>query len=941
MPEFHTEAEFVVFTGAAATTATTYRLTSVDGQSSLLITGTGFTYSDGVPTGGTITSVAHVITATDAPIFTIANINVSMADLGALMNDIFAVRSQIAWLADVDPDGDIILSTDTQIRLPNLDGTFTDIVGTGFPVPAQGQPVGTVTAIRHIAADGTTVLETVDIDETLAVVASAIFEDLASDTLFLLLNEGSNTVTGGGPITIGDTTFHGPMYDGDGDDTINGGGPTGVTYVEFEHHQVGGNIDLAAGVATFGAESNILNGIAGAGGTEFADTMVGSTGANSFSGWGGDDVLQGGSGNDELHGGEANDLLDGGDGVDVARYDYGSDELEFGVTVSLAIAGAQDTVGAGVDTLSSIENLIGSVLNDALTGNGGANSLFGNDGNDTLNGALGVDTIEGGSGDDTIIYAMGDGNGSMSGGDGSDTLSVTDGAAGSILNATWNGSALTTLSGNSLTSIETITAVLGAGVDWLIYAAGSAAVTVNLATGAASGFTSIANIERVVGGNGNDTLTGDGLDNRLDGAAGDDTLAGGGGIDTLIGGDGADVLSGGLSNDSIQAGAGGDTISWTVGEGRDTIDGGADSDTFNATGSGSADLGNVTWNGSSLTAVMDNGLSNIEAINLNLSGGVDWLIYNATAAVVVNLATNSASGFASVSNIEKVIGGSGNDTLTGDTLDNRLDGLAGADTLDGGAGADAVLGGDGADTIQASAGNDSLQGQNGNDTFHWTSVDGRDTFNGGADIDTVNLTGAAVADVADTNWNGSAITGLLNNALVDIELVNLDLGAGGPGGDWLRYNTASAISVDLGLGTATGFASITGVENLIGGTGGDSLSGDGGVNKINGNNGDDIITGGGGNDNLTGGVGSDTFVYAAGAGNDTINDFDAWVVGGQDFIDVSAFGINAGNFAARVAIIDTGADTVVRIDNTYFITLKNVSGDGDNSISDADFIFGP
>ena len=83
----------------------------------------------------------------------------------------------------------------------------------------------------------------------------------------------------------------------------------------------------------------------------------------------------------------------------------------------------------------------------------------------------------------------------------------------------------------------------------------------------------------------------------------------------------------------------------------------------------------------------------------------------------------------------------------------------------------------------------------------------------------------------------------------------------------------------------------------------------------------------------------DTFVYAAGAGNDTINDFDAWAVGGQDFLDVSAFGIDAGNFAARVAIIDTGADTVVRIDGTYFITLKNVSGDGDNVITSDDFLF--
>jgi Ca2+-binding RTX toxin-like protein len=274
-------------------------------------------------------------------------------------------------------------------------------------------------------------------------------------------------------------------------------------------------------------------------------------------------------------------------------------------------------------------------------------------------------------------------------------------------------------------------------------------------------------------------------------------------------------------------------------------------------------------------------------------------------------------------------------------LDNRLDGQGGADTLDGGAGSDAVLGGDGDDTIYASAGNDSLQGQNGNDSFIWTSSDGRDTFNGGADTDTVNLTGSAVADVADTNWNGTVITGLLNNALIEVEAIHLDLGAGGTGGDWLRYNTALGVSVNLATGAATGFASITGVENLIGGTGNDSLTGDAGANKINANAGDDIVTGGGGNDNLTGGAGSDTFVYAAGAGNDTINDFDAWADGGQDFLDISGFGITAADFAARVAIIDVGADTVIRIDNTIFITLKNVTGDGDNSISQADFILGP
>jgi Ca2+-binding RTX toxin-like protein len=784
-----------------------------------------------------------------------------------------------------------------------------------------------------------------------------------------------NAIGGSGDdIIIGNSANN--FIDGRGGGDIMSGGLGDDTYVvnhfaDVVNESASAGTDTVQAAATYTLGANVenltLTGISAINGTGNASNNVitGNDQVNTLSGGDGDDTLNGAGGADILQGGNNNDTLDGGAGADNMQGGDGNDTY----VVDDALDVTTESAGQGTDTVQAsltrtlgadLENLTltgsanidgtGNSANNIITGNTGANTLSGLDGNDTISGGdgadiiiggLGVDTLSGGNGNDGFAYTIGDGNGSVNGGADTDSFVVSDVAgAGSILNANWNGSVLTAVAGNSLTSVESVSANMGDGVDWLIYNT-SSNVVVNLTTTAATGFASVSNIERVVGGSGADTLTGDNLDNRLDGSSGDDTLAGGGGVDTLIGGDGADSLSGGLANDSITGGNGNDNISWSTGQGRDTIDGGADFDTFNATGAGTAELGNATWNGSALTALLDNGVFNIEAVNLDLGGGVDWLIYNASAAVVVNLATNSASGFASVSNIEKVIGGSGNDTLTGDTLNNRLDGLGGADTLDGGAGSDAVLGGDGNDIISASAGNDSLQGQNGDDTFNWTSTDGRDTFNGGADTDTVNLTGSGVADVADTNWNGSVITGLLNNALVDIETVNLDLGAGGTGGDWLRYNSTVGIAVDLGAGTATGFASIAGVENLIGGTGGDSLTGDGGVNKINGNNGDDVITGGGGNDNLTGGVGNDTFVYAAGAGNDTIIDFDAWDVGGQDFLDVAAFGINAGNFAARVAIIDTGADTVVRIDNTYFITLKNVSGDGDNVITDTDFLFGP
>ena len=118
------------------------------------------------------------------------------------------------------------------------------------------------------------------------------------------------------------------------------------------------------------------------------DTFVGSEFNNSLFGEDGDDTLNGGGGSDTLN---------GGDGEDTASYDGGG-----AVTVSLAIAAAQNTGGAGKDTLKNIENLTGSAHNDKLTGDGGANKINGGDGNDTLNGNGGADHMTGGNGKDSI-----------------------------------------------------------------------------------------------------------------------------------------------------------------------------------------------------------------------------------------------------------------------------------------------------------------------------------------------------------------------------------------------------------------------------------------------------------------------------------------------------------------------------------------------------------
>ncbi|MEO0681316.1 MAG: M10 family metallopeptidase C-terminal domain-containing protein, partial [Pseudomonadota bacterium] len=67
----------------------------------------------------------------------------------------------------------------------------------------------------------------------------------------------------------------------------------------------------------------------------------------------------------------------------------------------------------------------------------------------------------------------------------------------------------------------------------------------------------------------------------------------------------------------------------------------------------------------------------------------------------------------------------------------------------------------------------------------------------------------------------------------------------------------------------------------------------------------DLIVGGRGDDMLTGGQFTDTFVFGRRDGEDVITDFE----GGVDRIDLTAFGFDAGDFAARVlpALSSNGA----------------------------------
>ncbi|RUR57340.1 type I secretion C-terminal target domain-containing protein [Aeromonas veronii] len=151
------------------------------------------------------------------------------------------------------------------------------------------------------------------------------------------------------------------------------------------------------------------------------EILIGGTGADTLNGNAGNDILLGGAGNDALNGGEGNDILVGGAGNDNLNGGAGNDTASYidstaGVTVKVN-GNNQATGGAGTDSLSNMENLVGSMFNDSLTGDGNANVLSGLVGSDILSGGGGDDlllggadgdTLTGGGGKDTFKWGAGD-----------------------------------------------------------------------------------------------------------------------------------------------------------------------------------------------------------------------------------------------------------------------------------------------------------------------------------------------------------------------------------------------------------------------------------------------------------------------------------------------------------------------------------------------------
>ena len=226
------------------------------------------------------------------------------------------------------------------------------------------------------------------------------------------------------------------------------------------------------------------------------------------------------------------------------------------------------------------------------------------------------------------------------------------------------------------------------GNDTLTYEWTKNGVLVHLAeteaSGAEIGVDLILGVEDVLGGAGNDRLYGNGMGNLLNGGDGNDVLAGFAGNDTLIGGAGRDRLMPGLGNDTVDGGLGADTVDY--------------SDTA------------LGWT-------------------------VDISLHSATAGLpFLGVYKHTLSG------IENVTTGSGNDTVYGDKGANIITGNAGDDSLSGGEGNDTLYGRDGSDTLAGGAGIDRLFGGADDDVFVFDTASSTDTvFDYEDGIDRIDL----------------------------------------------------------------------------------------------------------------------------------------------------------------------------------------------------------
>ncbi|MFM5950769.1 MAG: M10 family metallopeptidase C-terminal domain-containing protein [Novosphingobium sp.] len=312
------------------------------------------------------------------------------------------------------------------------------------------------------------------------------------------------------------------------------------------------------------------------------------------------------------------------------------------------------------------------------------------------------------------------------------------------------------------------------------------------------------------------------------------------------------------------------------------------------------------------------------------NGGTDTLDYSGyTAAQRIDLNAEAFSniggrvGNVSIARgtvIENAIGGSAADVMIGNAAANQLDGRGGVNTLSGNAGNDRLL-------VDASGAGTNIDGGADSDTLVVSGAVSLGTVTAMEAIEFVvgsalTLTGSQFANGFTTN---SVMTGtgtLLVNMTTGIYFFASQMTVAST----IATTVTGTIGIDVIKAALTAAVTINGgdeVDQIRGSNLGDTINGEGGADKLMGLS---------GADNLTGGAGADQFRYLfAGdstlAAQDRILDFtngsdkldfrtlDADLVapGRQtiSFIGTAAFAVNG---TAQARYVDSGADTLVQID---------------------------
>ncbi|MFN9717319.1 MAG: M10 family metallopeptidase C-terminal domain-containing protein, partial [Planctomycetota bacterium] len=426
------------------------------------------------------------------------------------------------------------------------------------------------------------------------------------------------------------------------------------------------------------------------------------------------------------------------------------------------------------------------------------------------------------------------------GGSGNDSL--TGNALANVLTGNAGNDNFSGLAGNDTyvmtpavtAEADSLSESSGAGTDTIDFSLLTTGVTFNLGSALVQNvhtnrtirLNSVSTFENAIGGSGNDSLTGNALANVLTGNAGNDLFNGLAGSDTLTGGAGDDVYQ-----MSAAVGWEFDTLAEDSSPGTDTID-------F-----------------SSLTS----------GVTLNLGSAANQYIH-----------TNRTIRLSSASTFENVVGGSGNDSLTGNALANVLTGNAGNDTLSGAAGNDALIGG------------------LGNDNYVFTAA---------AQPELDSITEAPVEGI-----DSILMSSITTSIVVDLSLT-----------------TVQPIHLNRSLRLSSGIA----IENLTTGTGHDSLTGNELANTLNGGAGNDILSGLAGNDTLAGGAGDDVYRMRPAVGTE-VDSLSESIGSGMDTIDFSSLSTGITFALNTTAVQNVHLNRSLKLNSAT--AFENVAGGSANDI---------